>query len=395
MAQETIVAVFDTAAHAQAAVRDIEAAGIPSTDITQHADTTTTGTTTTGTATGMTTRREEPGFWARLFGMEDEDYRQDQMVYDRTLQSGGVVVTVRVSDVGNLADRVMQILESHNPVDIEERAASYGITGTSPSYGTTVYDATSRSAAPMTASERSPEYDTVAYDSTVRESQASGMTGTEATSLDTTRTGTMGAGTLGTGTTSGAGLDATGMGTTGLGTAGLGTTGMGTTGLGTGTTTGTLAGEGERIQLAEEALQVGKRTINRGTTRIRRYVVETPVEENVTLRNESVSVERRPVSGTGTLADDAFTEKTIEVNEQTEEPVIAKTARVTEEVVVRKDVNERVETVRDTVRKEKLDVEKVAGTTDQTSLSGTRSTSVTGGTSDPVTNPSGTRGTGI
>ncbi|HET9146732.1 MAG TPA: YsnF/AvaK domain-containing protein [Acetobacteraceae bacterium] len=377
MAQETIVAVFDTAAHAQAAVRDIEAAGIPSSDITQHAETT-----GTSTATGMTTRREEPGFWARLFGMEDEDYRQDQMVYDRTLQSGGVVVTVRVSDAGNMADRVMQILEGHNPVDIEERAASYGITGaagTSPSYGTTVYDATSRSAAPMTASERSPEYDTVAYDSTVRESSASGMTGTEATSLDTTRAGTIGTGTMGTGATTGAGLDATGMGTTGMGTAGLGTTGMGT---------GTLAGEGERIQLAEEALQVGKRTINRGTTRIRRYVVETPVEENVTLRNESVSVERRPVTGTGSLANDAFTEKTIEVNEMSEEPVIAKTARVTEEVVVRKDVDEHVETVRDTVRKEKLDVEKVAGSTSVTGAAGT-------GTSDPVTNPSGTRGTGI
>jgi stress response protein YsnF len=49
------------------------------------------------------------------------------------------------------------------------------------------------------------------------------------------------------------------------------------------------------IQLAEEALSVGKRAVNRGTTRIRRYVVETPVEEQVTLRTETVSVDRRPV----------------------------------------------------------------------------------------------------
>jgi hypothetical protein len=45
--------------------------------------------------------------------------------------------------------------------------------------------------------------------------------------------------------------------------------------------------------LAEEQLQVGKRTVDRGTTSIRRYVVRKPVEESVTLRDETVSVERR------------------------------------------------------------------------------------------------------
>jgi hypothetical protein len=40
------------------------------------------------------------------------------------------------------------------------------------------------------------------------------------------------------------------------------------------------------IPLAEEQLDVGKRTVDRGTTRIRRYVVEKPVEKSVTLRGE-------------------------------------------------------------------------------------------------------------
>jgi hemerythrin-like domain-containing protein len=40
----------------------------------------------------------------------------------------------------------------------------------------------------------------------------------------------------------------------------------------------------EVIPLGEEVLEVGKRTENRGTARIHRYVVETPVEERVTLR---------------------------------------------------------------------------------------------------------------
>lgn len=42
--------------------------------------------------------------------------------------------------------------------------------------------------------------------------------------------------------------------------------------------------------------------------------------------------------------------------------VVAKTARATEEVVVRKDATERVETVRDTVRRQAIDIEGDAGT---------------------------------
>ncbi len=117
------------------------------------------------------------------------------------------------------------------------------------------------------------------------------------------------------------------------------------------------------IQLSEEHIEVGKRAVNRGTTRLRRYTVETPIEENVRLREETVSIERRPVSGTAAVGPDAFTDRVIEVTETREEAVVAKTARVKEEVVIHKDVNERVETVRDTVRRDEVEVEKVPGTT--------------------------------
>ena len=50
------------------------------------------------------------------------------------------------------------------------------------------------------------------------------------------------------------------------------------------------------VQLSEETLAVGKRAINRGTTRVRRFVVETPIEEQVSLRDETVTIERRPVT---------------------------------------------------------------------------------------------------
>ena len=117
--------------------------------------------------------------------------------------------------------------------------------------------------------------------------------------------------------------------------------------------------EEQVIPLAEEELQVGKRTVDRGTTSIRRYVVRKPVEESVTLRDETVSVERRrPVTaGEAGVPAGTFEERTVEVHQTAEEPVVSKTAHIAEEVVVRKDVTERTERVRDDVRREQVDVQ--------------------------------------
>ena len=51
----------------------------------------------------------------------------------------------------------------------------------------------------------------------------------------------------------------------------------------------------EVIQAAEEELRVGKREVGGGRVRVRSYVTERPVEEQVELRQERVSIERRPV----------------------------------------------------------------------------------------------------
>jgi uncharacterized protein (TIGR02271 family) len=84
------------------------------------------------------------------------------------------------------------------------------------------------------------------------------------------------------------------------------------------------------------------------------------VEESVQLREEHVRVQRNPVNRPASEADfNAFKEGTIELTETTEEPVVSKRARVVEEVVVGKDVTERTETVRDTVRKTDVEVEEV------------------------------------
>jgi uncharacterized protein (TIGR02271 family) len=126
-----------------------------------------------------------------------------------------------------------------------------------------------------------------------------------------------------------------------------------------------VSGRDEVIPVAEEELHVGKRDVSHGRVRVRSYVVERPVSEQVSLREEHVEVERRPVSGTtqaGAIAGDPFQERTIEVEERGEEAVVSKEARVVEEVVVRKEADQRTETISDTVRKTEVDVEDERGT---------------------------------
>ena len=57
---------------------------------------------------------------ASLLGGEPD---HDAAVYDRSVQSGSTVVTVKVPD--HHVDRVMQILDTHNPIDIDERATTW------------------------------------------------------------------------------------------------------------------------------------------------------------------------------------------------------------------------------------------------------------------------------
>jgi len=116
-------------------------------------------------------------------------------------------------------------------------------------------------------------------------------------------------------------------------------------------------GRTDSIPIVEERVNIGKRQTGHGRVRVRSYVVETPVQEQVTLHQERVQVERRPVDRPIAAGDDAFRERTVEATETTEEAVVAKEARVKEEVVVRKEAEERTETVRDTVRRTEVEVE--------------------------------------
>jgi stress response protein YsnF len=67
-------------------------------------------------------------------------------------------------------------------------------------------------------------------------------------------------------------------------------------------------------------------------------------------------------------AGDLFKERTIEMEERSEEAMVSKEARVKEELVVKKDLEQRTETISDTVRSTKVEVEdergnRITGTT--------------------------------
>lgn len=119
------------------------------------------------------------------------------------------------------------------------------------------------------------------------------------------------------------------------------------------------------IPIVEEQLQVGKQTVETGGARIRSRIIERPVEENLRLREENVRVERTPVNRPATEADlNTFREGEIEITEHAEVPVVSKQARVVEEVSIGKEVQERNETIRDTVRGTEVEVERLEGNTD-------------------------------
>jgi stress response protein YsnF len=118
----------------------------------------------------------------------------------------------------------------------------------------------------------------------------------------------------------------------------------------------------DKVQVIKEDLVVGKRAVEQGGVRVTSHVVETPVEQQVSLHEERVVVDRRPINRPLTgVAADAFRERTLAATARSEEAVVGKEARVVEEIGLRKEAADRIEPVRDTVRETKVDVEQVPG----------------------------------
>src|SRR5215470_7357667 len=109
MAYQTVVAAFDNAAHAQAAVDALKAGGFHADDISMFDK----------NRVGL----REPGLWQRIFGGGLAQHEAD--VYSQSLDRGGMIVSVRVPD--SEVAHATGILDIHRPIDVHDRAVTTGI----------------------------------------------------------------------------------------------------------------------------------------------------------------------------------------------------------------------------------------------------------------------------
>ena len=265
MAYQTIVAVFDTAAHAAAAVEALKAGGFAAADISVFdRDRLTAG--------RAAANAREPGLWHRLFG--GNMYQHEAKVYGQAVEEGGVVVSLRVVD--SEVAHATGILELHRPVDVHDRAITSGIAPAA--HVETV--AAAVAAEPIVAAQQVAVSDKLAEK------------------------------------------------------------------------------HDEVLRLAEEQLEVGKRMVETGKTRIRRFVTEREVSADVTLHEEHAELLRRAVTDR-VVGDIDWADRTIEVVETAEQALVNKTARIVEEVGLRVTGTDHVETVHDKVRRQQVEIERL------------------------------------
>ena len=316
-----------------------------------------------------------PSFWQRLFGDDvDDDYATE---YNKAIQGGGVLLTVRARKED--ADRIETLLDQYST----DYTASYnrGASTTDREFLGETDDVSGRTtSAGFNAGAKGVTGDT---------DPTAGVPGTLDHDSGKSTAGKTGATDLLTGKDSTTGV--TGASTTGV-------TGASTTGV-TGTTAAGVTGAAltgsenhEALKLAEEQVDIGKRQVSDGVVRLRRYTVEDEVAEDVSLFEQHADVFRTAVDEPAYLSDVDWSEKTIEVEESHEVPTVSKTARIKEEVGVRNETSERVETVKDTVRRQEVEVEQTGGTgLEKDRLTGVGSTTgTTAGTTGTTTGATGT-----
>lgn len=299
MAKQTVTAIYDSREYANNAALQLRQAGVANDDVTVSPEDAT-------STYAQTSDQPAKGFWASLedmFGGSD-----DHHTYAEGVRRGGILLTAHVEDTK--LDDAIRILEQHGSVDMDERETTWRNEGWT---GDTALGAGGVGAAGGLAPEG-------------RSAMGLASTGTAArTTTDTT-------------------VRAAPVMPMAAATA----------------SPARMADDDQTLQVVEERLNVGKRAINRGKVRIHSYAVETPVTESVSLRDETVTVDRRPVDRAvtpGELGASAFGERVIEAEEIDEEAVVGKTARVVEEVSIGKTATDRVQTINDTVRSTKVEVD--------------------------------------
>lgn len=328
----TITAMFDSRADAEAARTRLAAAGVSVDDVTIHDQS------TTGLAGERTDHHEGRGVWESIKSF----FSGDEHVYEEGMRRGGHLLTARVDD--SLADRAIDILDDEGTVDLDQRSSAWRSEGWSG--GAMTSGAAGWRDADRDGTGIGQDYRRRGDLGDRMEDGVERATGTGAHGRDYDGDGDRDLG------------DKVKEGWDKL----TGKTGDDTRGR-TGTVGSNPARGDEVIPVVEERLNVGKREVSRGGVRVRSYVVETPVSEDVRLREEHVDVERRPVTGASSVRPgtegDLFRERTVEARETAEVPMVEKQAVVTEEVAVTRHVDERVEHVQDTVRRTEVDVDRL------------------------------------
>ena len=205
MAYETLVAVYDTPAHADAAVNALKAAGFADSDISVFTEARLRDS-RSSLAAGM----KKPGLWQRLFGPDVHEH--EATIYGQTVQEGGALISVRLPT--NEVAHARAVLDIHRPVDVHDRAVT---TGVAP-------------AAHVEAVQKKLEILPLAAVQQVAVSSK------------------------------------------------------------------LAAAQPEVLRLAEEQLEIGKQMIETGRTRVRRFVTESDVAQDVTLHHEHAVVLRKAIS---------------------------------------------------------------------------------------------------
>jgi uncharacterized protein (TIGR02271 family) len=273
---QTVIGAFDDNTAAQRAVERLVAAGIDRQDV--HVEYENPPAARTQTARSESDD-DQPGFFARLFGMDDPQVSSQADTYDEALRRGSAIVVVD-APTEEKADQACTLLHELGAVNVDERAQQWRSEGWK---GGTQAAATPQDRGSLL--QRNGPMDKLP------EGQRDGV-----------------------------------------------------------------------LDVVQEELQVGKRAYDRGGVRVIQRVSQKPVREMVHLREEKAVVQRTAVNREAS-ADDLsnFREGTLEVRETVEEPVVAKKARVVEEVRVGKEVREREEAVEDTVRRKDVQVEQLSG----------------------------------
>jgi uncharacterized protein (TIGR02271 family) len=113
--------------------------------------------------------------------------------------------------------------------------------------------------------------------------------------------------------------------------------------------------EDRAVTRSEEEIEVGKRPVEAGTARLRKWVETEPVALDVELKREVARVTREQIDEP--VGDHEFSEDEIEVPLHAEKPVVQKQAVAKERVGLEKDVKTDTQTVKDELKKERVEVE--------------------------------------